>query len=48
MTALPKSKPAVPPEDTLIRLAWMATHTIEQVDFAVDKTVKCFKKLGLL
>ena len=44
----PVISPAVPPEDTLIRLAWMATHTIEQVDFAVDKTVKCFKKLDLL
>lgn len=44
----PVISPAVPPEDTLIRLAWMATHTIDQVDFAVDKTVKCFKKLGLL
>ena len=44
----PVISPAVPPEDTLIRLAWMATHTLEQVDFAVDKTVKCFKKLGLL
>ena len=44
----PVISPAVPPEDTLIRLAWMATHTIENVDFAVEKTVKCFKKLGLL
>lgn len=44
----PVISPAVPPEDTLIRLAWMATHTMEHVDFAVDKTVKCFKKLGLL
>lgn len=44
----PVISPAVPPEDTLIRLAWMATHTIEQVDFAVEKTVKCFKKLDLL
>lgn len=44
----PVISPAVPPEDTLIRLAWMATHTIEQVDMAVDKTVKCFKKLSLL
>jgi 8-amino-7-oxononanoate synthase len=44
----PVISPAVPPEDTLIRLAWMATHTIEHVDFAVEKTVKCFKKLGLL
>lgn len=44
----PVISPAVPPEDTLIRLAWMATHTMEQVDFAVDKCVKCFKKLDLL
>lgn len=44
----PVISPAVPPQDTLIRLAWMATHTLEQVDFAVEKTVKCFKKLGLL
>ena len=44
----PVISPAVPPEDTLIRLAWMATHTIEQVDFAVDKCVKCFKKLDIL
>lgn len=44
----PVISPAVPPEDTLIRLAWMATHTLEHVDFAVEKTVKCFKKLGLL
>lgn len=44
----PVISPAVPPEDTLIRLAWMATHTLEHVDFAVEKAVKCFKKLGLL
>jgi len=44
----PVISPAVPPEDTLIRLAWMATHTIDQVDFAVDKCVKCFKKLDIL
>ncbi|MBQ9638235.1 MAG: aminotransferase class I/II-fold pyridoxal phosphate-dependent enzyme [Bacteroidales bacterium] len=44
----PVVSPAVPPKDTLIRLSWMATHTIEQVDYAVDKVVKCFKKLDLL
>ena len=44
----PVISPAVPPEDTLIRLAWMATHTTKHVDFAVDKCVKCFKKLGIL
>ena len=44
----PVVSPAVPHKDTLIRLSWMATHTIEQVDYAVDKVVKCFKKLDLL
>lgn len=44
----PVISPAVAPEDTLIRLSWMATHTIEQVDFAVDKVKKCFKQLGIL
>jgi len=44
----PVISPAVPPEDTLIRLAWMATHTTQHVDFAVDKCVKCFRKLGIL
>lgn len=44
----PVISPAVPPEDTLIRLSWMATHTIDQVDYAVEKVTYCFKKLGLL
>jgi 8-amino-7-oxononanoate synthase len=44
----PVISPAVPPEDTLIRLSWMATHTIKDVDYAVDKVTKCFKKLDLL
>lgn len=44
----PVITPAVPPEDTLIRLSWMATHTVEDVDYAVDKVTKCFKQLGLL
>ncbi|MDY5968946.1 MAG: aminotransferase class I/II-fold pyridoxal phosphate-dependent enzyme, partial [Bacteroidales bacterium] len=44
----PVVSPAVPPKDTLIRISWMATHTVDDVDFAVDKIVKCFKKLDLL
>jgi 8-amino-7-oxononanoate synthase len=26
----------------------MATHTKEQVDYAVDKLTKCFKKLEII
>ena len=44
----PVIPPACAPEDTLIRVALMATHTKEQIDFAVDKLVKCFKQLNLL
>lgn len=44
----PVIAPAVPSEDTLIRFALMATHTHEQIDFAVDKIYKCFKQVGVL
>ncbi len=44
----PVITPAVPPEDTLIRLSWMASHSLEDVDYAVEKVTKCFKKLDLL
>ena len=44
----PVIAPAVPSEDTLIRFALMATHTHEQIDFAVDKIYKCFKKVDVL
>ena len=44
----PVIPPAVPSEDTLIRFALMATHTHEQIDFAVDKIYKCFKKMEVL
>ncbi|MDO4216674.1 MAG: pyridoxal phosphate-dependent aminotransferase family protein [Bacteroidales bacterium] len=43
----PVVSPAVSPEDTLIRVALMATHTIEQIDFAIDKIHSCFKKLDI-
>lgn len=44
----PVVAPAVPSQDTLIRIAMMATHTKQQVDFAVDKIYKCFKQLEIL
>ena len=44
----PVVSPAVAPSDTLIRFSLMATHTKEQVDFALDKIEKCFKRLGIL
>ncbi|KAA6311910.1 8-amino-7-oxononanoate synthase, partial [termite gut metagenome] len=44
----PVIPPACSPNDTLIRFSLMATHTKEQIDFAVDKLVKCFKTLELL
>ena len=39
----PVVPPAVPPKDTLIRFALMATHTHAQIDCAVEKIYKCFK-----
>lgn len=44
----PVIPPAVPSEDTLIRFALMATHTHQQIDFAVEKIYKCFKQLEIL
>ncbi len=44
----PVIPPACAPQDTLVRFALMATHTKEQIDFAVDKLVKCFKKLDVI
>ena len=44
--------PVVPPacasSDTLIRFSLMATHTKEQVDYALDHMQHCFKLLGIL
>jgi 8-amino-7-oxononanoate synthase len=44
----PVVAPAVAPADTLIRFSLMATHSIEQVDIALEKIEKCFKSLGIL
>jgi len=44
----PVITPAVAPEDTLIRFSLMATHTIEQVDYALEKITEIFKKYRIL
>ena len=44
----PVVPPACAPNDTLIRFSLMATHTKEQVDYALDKMSECFGKLGIL
>ncbi len=44
----PVIAPAVPSEDTLIRVALMATHTHQQIDTAVEKIYKTFKRLEVL
>lgn len=44
----PVISPAVPPGDELIRFSLMATHTIDQIDEAVDKLVKISKLLEIL
>ncbi len=44
----PVIPPACAPQDTLVRVALMATHTKEQVDTAVEKLTKCFKALDII
>lgn len=44
----PVVSPAVAPNDTLIRFSLMATHTKDQVDYALDKINKVFRKMGVL
>jgi len=44
----PVIAPAVPEKDVLIRFALMATHTIEQVDEAVEKLTAIFKQVGVI
>lgn len=41
----PVVSPAVNSESSLIRFSLMATHTKEQIDFALDKIAKSYKKL---
>lgn len=44
----PVIPPACAPQDTLVRVALMATHTYEQVDRAVDSLRKVFVELGII
>lgn len=44
----PVIPPACSPEDTLIRFSLMATHTKGQIDYAIEKLVKCFKSLDII
>ena len=44
----PVIPPACAPQDTLVRLALMSTHTHEQVDRAVKALVKVFTEFGIL
>ena len=44
----PVVSPAVPSEDTLIRISLTATHTFDQIDEAVEKITKNAKILGII
>lgn len=44
----PVVSPAVPSQDTLIRFSLMATHTIEQVDRALECIQKVFKRYDII
>ena len=44
----PVIAPAVPENDVLIRFALMATHSMEQVDEAVEKLTRIFKAEGVI
>ncbi len=44
----PVIPPACAPQDTLVRVALMATHTREQIDYAVEHLAKCFRELDII
>ena len=44
----PVVSPAVASQDTLIRFSLIATHTIEQIDYALETIQKLFKKYNLI
>ncbi|MFV0397955.1 MAG: serine palmitoyltransferase [Bacteroidales bacterium] len=44
----PVISPAVAPDCTLIRFSLMANHTIEQLDYAIEKIEKNFKALDII
>ena len=43
----PVISPAVPPEESLLRFSIMATHTIDQIDHAIDTIMTLEKKLDI-
>ena len=44
----PVVSPAVPKNKTLVRVSLMATHTFDQIDFALEKFKEIGKKLGVI
>ncbi len=44
----PVIPPAVPPSDTMIRCSFMATHSLSQLEFALDKFKMVGKELGII
>lgn len=44
----PVVSPAVPSQDTLIRISLMATHTFDQIDEAVEKIANNARMLGII
>ncbi len=44
----PVVSPAVAPQDTLIRFSLMATHTRQQVEYALETITKVFRKYGII
>ncbi len=44
----PVVSPAVAPSDTLIRFSLMATHSMEQVDRALETISRVFRKHGVI
>ncbi|MCK4278924.1 MAG: 8-amino-7-oxononanoate synthase, partial [Desulfurellaceae bacterium] len=44
----PVVSPAVPKNKTLVRVSLMATHTFDQIDFALEKFKEIGKKLDII
>ncbi|MCF0177720.1 MAG: aminotransferase class I/II-fold pyridoxal phosphate-dependent enzyme [Bacteroidales bacterium] len=44
----PVVSPGVPPDDTLIRFSLMATHTKKDIEIALDKIEKVFKRYDII
>jgi len=44
----PVVSPATTSSSSLIRFSLMATHTIEQIDYAIDKLIESYRELNLI